>query len=105
MKLPNTVAYSGAKVTVTDSEGGKQSKWLVHGEGMSSESSPVLIFGLAENDAASVDIKPVGGDVESVSGPFDGGAFDLLKSRKMSIAGWLILLIAIFGTAAVARIS
>ncbi len=81
VKLPNTVAYSGAKVTVTDSQGRKQSKWLVHGEGMSSESSPVLIFGLAEDHAVSIDIKPVGGDVESFSGPFKGGTFDLLKSR------------------------
>ena len=84
VKLPNTVAFSGAKVTVTDSEDRKQSKWLVHGEGMSSESSSVLIFGLAENTAASIEIKPVGGDVESFSGPFEGGKFDLLKSRLLA---------------------
>ena len=81
VKLPNTVAFSGAKVTVMDSGGRNQSKWLVHGEGMSSESSPVLIFGLAENTAASIQIKRVGEDVESFSGPFESGTFDLLKSR------------------------
>ena len=82
VRLPNTVAFSGAKVMVTDDTGKTQSKWLVHGEGMSSESSPILIFGLAENKAVRVEVQRVGGSVESFDGPFEGGMLDLKSTLR-----------------------
>ena len=75
--LPNQIESVGAKVTVTMADGTSQSKWFVRGEGLSSDSSPVLIFGLGKQSAANVSVKYLGKDNQSVDGPFANGVADL----------------------------
>ena len=64
VRLANQIESVGAKVTVSLSDGTTQSKWFVRGEGLSSDSSPVLIFGLGEAQAESVTVKYLNGRQE-----------------------------------------
>jgi len=70
VKLPNLVSSISAKVTITMTDGSKQSKWFVSGEGLSSDSSHTLIFGLADQQAASVTVQYLSGEVKELTGPF-----------------------------------
>ncbi len=69
--LANQVESIGAKVTVTLSDGSTQSKWFVRGEGLVSDNSPVMIFGLGDQSAVSVSVKYLDGN--TVAGSFDDG--------------------------------
>jgi len=80
VKLLNQVESVGAKVTVTLEDGTSQSKWFVRGEGLSSDSSPVLIFGLGEQKAVNVSVNYLGKDDQNVDGPFDNGIADLREA-------------------------
>lgn len=73
VKLPNQIESVGAKVTVTLSDGSTQSKWFIRGEGLVSDSSPILIFGLGEQTASSVTIDYLVGGDTVVEGPFENG--------------------------------
>ena len=54
-------------------DGTKASKWFVRGEGLVSDSSPVMIFGLGETDPVSVSVRYLDGRVvESRRGVQDG---------------------------------
>ena len=66
MRLANRVESVGAKVVLTLSDGSAQSKWFVRGEGLVSDSSPVLIFGLGEASAERVTVKYLDGSVKAV---------------------------------------
>lgn len=77
VKLPNQVESVGAKVTVTLDDGKTQSKWFVRGEGLSSDSSPVLIFGLGEQKAINVSVDYLAKDDQNIDGPFENGVADL----------------------------
>ena len=71
--LANQVESIGAKVTVSMADGTKASKWFVRGEGLVSDSSPVMIFGLGETDPVSVSVRYLDGRVvESRRGVQDG---------------------------------
>lgn len=72
--LPNQVESVGAKVTLTQADGSTQSKWFIRGEGLASDSSPILIFGLGESEATTVKVRYLSGKETSITGPFQNGA-------------------------------
>ena len=73
VKLPNQIESIGAKVTLTLADGSKQSKWFIRGEGLVSDSSPILIFGLGEGAATSVSVRYLNGKEDALTGPFENG--------------------------------
>ncbi len=54
--LPNRTEFLGALVRVTDSTGRQQSKRLITGEGLGSDSSRTLIFGLGDAEFTQAEI-------------------------------------------------
>ena len=77
VRLANRVESVGAKVVVTLSDGSAQSKWFVRGEGLVSDSSPVLIFGLGEASAERVTVKYLDGSVKAVEQGLGSGVVDI----------------------------
>lgn len=75
--LPNQIESVGAKMTLTFDDGSSASKWFVRGEGLSSDSSPVLIFGLAARNAVSLKVKYLTGEEQLIEGPFSSNVIDL----------------------------
>jgi hypothetical protein len=73
VKLANQVQSIGAKITLSMADGSIQSKWFIRGEGLVSDSSPILIFGLGKGKAASVKVHYLDGATQESSGPFDSG--------------------------------
>ncbi len=61
VKLPDTVASIGAMVTVTRDDGSKLYKPFISGEGLSSDQSHVLIFGLGDGRAKAVEVSYLSG--------------------------------------------
>ena len=61
--------YSIAPVT----DANEHSKWLIRGEGLASGSSPILIFGLGAEGAASVKVEYLDGSLHESSGPLESG--------------------------------
>jgi hypothetical protein len=57
VKLPDTVASIGATVTVTRSDGSKLFKPFISGEGLNSDQSHNLIFGLGDGSASTVEVR------------------------------------------------
>jgi len=56
VRLPNQTAFLGARVSVIDSTGNIQVQQLIAGEGLGSDQSRVLIFGLGDNKFRSATI-------------------------------------------------
>lgn len=83
VKLPNQIESIGAKVTVTTNSGKAYSKWFIRGEGLSSDSSPVLIFGLGEEAAKSVKVRFLSGQESELEGPFADGQV-VLKTQTQA---------------------
>ena len=61
VRLPNTVASIAARVQVTLDDGQLLTKHFVSGEGLCSDPSHVLTFGLAERNAVRVDVTLIDG--------------------------------------------
>ena len=61
VKLPNRVSSIAAVVTVTTENGDRQSKVFVSGEGLGSDSTHVLTFGLGDKTATKVTVDYLGG--------------------------------------------
>ena len=61
VKLPDTVASIGAMVTVTLTDGSRLFKPFISGEGLGSDQSHVLIFGLGEGSASTVEVSYLSG--------------------------------------------
>lgn len=70
VRLPNTLASIGARVTVTLSSGVERVQYFVVGEGLVSDQSHVLVFGLGSDTATQVQIDRLEGDVQRLSGSF-----------------------------------
>lgn len=70
VKLPDTVASIGATVTVTRADGGKLYKPFISGEGLGSDQSHVLIFGLGDGSASTVEVSFLDGSSAEQSGNF-----------------------------------
>lgn len=71
VKLPDTVESIGAVVTVTSASGKKQSRPFILGEGLCSDQSHTLIFGLADDKAVAIDVSYLNGKREQRTGTFD----------------------------------
>jgi len=61
VKLPNRVSSIAAVVTVTAENGDRQSKVFVSGEGLGSDSTHILTFGLGDMTATKVTVDYLGG--------------------------------------------
>ena len=68
VKLPNDVASIAATVTVTLDDGTTLTKLFVSGEGLCSDPSHVLIFGLADQTATNIAVTFIGGTEKSRDG-------------------------------------
>jgi len=70
VKLANSVESIGAKVTVVLANGEKRHKTFVIGEGLFSDQTHILIFGLGSQHATDVSVKYLNGQVSNISGTF-----------------------------------
>jgi enediyne biosynthesis protein E4 len=70
VKLADTVNSIGAMVTVTRSDGSKLYKPFISGEGLCSDQSHTLIFGLGDGSAADVQVNYLDGTSSNQSGEF-----------------------------------
>ena len=77
VRLPNTVDSVGANVTVQLSDGSKQVRQFVIGEGLVSDQSHVLIFGLGDQQATSILIEKLDGGTEEITGDFQNEIIDI----------------------------
>jgi hypothetical protein len=78
VKLANQIHSIGAKVTITMADGSMQSKWFIRGEGLVSDSSPILIFGLGDGKVSSVKVHYLDGTTQEISGTFDSALVEFL---------------------------
>jgi hypothetical protein len=70
VRLADSITSIGATVTVTRADGSKLYKPFISGEGMSSDQSHVLIFGLGESSAKSIEVTYLSGAQAIVQGDF-----------------------------------
>ena len=70
IKLPNTVQSIGAKVAVTLADGKIIHQTFVVGEGLCSDQSHILNFGLGQQIAATVSVQYLDGNSQKESGSF-----------------------------------
>lgn len=70
VKLPDTVSSIGAMVTVTLSDGNKLYKPFITGEGLCSDQSHTLIFGLGKGSATDIQVNFLDGTSKSENGEF-----------------------------------
>jgi len=70
IQLPNTVKSIGAKVMVTLNDGTELHNTFVVGEGLCSDQSHILNFGLGKQTAKSVSVRYLNGDVINRDGSF-----------------------------------
>ncbi|MFT7374121.1 MAG: hypothetical protein ACI9T9_002826 [Oleiphilaceae bacterium] len=78
VKLANQIHSIGAKVTITMADGSMQSKWFIRGEGLVSDSSPILIFGLGDGKVSSVKVHYLDRTTQEISGTFDSALVEFL---------------------------
>jgi len=71
VKLPDTVESIGAMVTVTTDDGKTLKRPFISGEGLCSDQSHILSFGLNNQKAMKIDVHYLNGNNESQSGSFD----------------------------------
>lgn len=70
VKLPNRVSSIGATVSVSLADGRTLTKWFVLGEGLGSDSSHILTFGLGSGEASDIRVSLLDGTRQKISGPF-----------------------------------
>jgi len=68
--LPNVIESVGAEVTVTLADGAKLVQTFVVGEGLLSDQSHMLIFGLGSQTANNVSVSLLNGEVKEEAGSF-----------------------------------
>jgi hypothetical protein len=51
-------------------DGTNQTKWFVSGEGLCSDPSHIMIFGLGDQEAQTVTVKYLSGETKTLEGPF-----------------------------------
>lgn len=68
VKLPNHVSSIAATVEVTLADGSSLSRPFVSGEGLNSDPSHILIFGLGEQHATRVEVSFIDGEQDTVTG-------------------------------------
>jgi len=78
VRLPNTVDSIGAKVTVQLKDGTNQVRDFVLGEGLVSDQSHTLIFGLDSQNAISVLVEKLDGETKEFTGSFHNETIDVI---------------------------
>lgn len=77
VKLPNTVKSIGAKVMVTLDDGSRLHSTFIVGEGLCSDQSHVLSFGLGTQQAKAISINYLNGEVINRNGAFSNQLISL----------------------------
>ncbi|MFT4726342.1 MAG: hypothetical protein ACI9UN_000837 [Granulosicoccus sp.] len=77
VKLPNTIDSVGTEVSVTLDDGNTLIQTFVVGEGLVSDQSHILIFGLGTNNATKVSIDRLNSPVQELSGQFRNELLEL----------------------------
>jgi len=77
IKLPNNVSSVGTEVQVTLEDGSTLIQSFVVGEGLVSDQSHVLIFGLGQQKATSVMVKALDGSEQELVGEFHNQLLDI----------------------------
>jgi len=70
IKLPNTIKSIGAKVMVTLNDGSRLYNTFIVGEGLCSDQSHILNFGLGSQQAKAISVTYLDGEVVNQSGSF-----------------------------------
>ena len=70
IKLPNTIESVGARVSVTLDNGDTINQIFVVGEGLVSDQSHVLVFGLGDSSATNISIHRLSGPVQEIKGDY-----------------------------------
>ena len=70
VKLPNTVASVGARVSVELEDGTQLNQYFVIGEGLVSDQSHTMIFGLNDQHASKVTVRQLDGTESELTGEF-----------------------------------
>jgi len=87
VQLPNVIESVGAEVTVTLEDGTKLIQTFVVGEGLLSDQSHILVFGLEKQKATSVSVLRLDGTTSDQSGSFSGETLiQLLIGRHTKFA-------------------
>lgn len=82
VRLPNTVHSIGAVVSVELEDGSTLVRAFVVGEGLVSDQSHVLIFGLDHQSASSITVKHLSGEVKEFDGEFRNQLVDISTAPK-----------------------
>jgi len=77
VQLPNTVDSIGANVSVQLEDGSELVRQFIIGEGLVSDQSHTLIFGLGEQNATGVRVENLDGNTAKVDGAFRNEIVDL----------------------------
>ncbi len=70
VKLPNNIGSIAANVSVQRTDGTTVNQTFLSGEGLCSDQSHTLIFGLGQSQAAEVTVQYINGMSDSMNGPF-----------------------------------
>lgn len=70
VKLPNTIGSIAAKVSVTRTDGKTVNQAFISGEGLCSDQSHVLIFGLEQSQVSHVQVTYIDGQTDEKRGSF-----------------------------------
>ena len=84
IKLPNTVESIGAVVTVTLADGSVLIQTFVVGEGLLSDQSHTLVFGLGDQEAKSISVTRLDGAQSTVEGSYRNEIVQLMQNRDGS---------------------
>jgi len=77
VKLPNTIASIGSEVHVTLEDGTTLVQNFVVGEGLVSDQSHILVFGLGNQKASNVKVKNIDGEINELVGEFHNQQLDI----------------------------
>jgi hypothetical protein len=85
IKLPNVISSIAAKVSVTKDDGSIVNQVFISGEGLNSDQSHILIFGLGKSTAKQIDIQYINGLSETRQGNFKNQLleFKVLKHKPI----------------------
>ncbi len=77
VKLPNTLSSIGARVSVTLADGNVLNQYFVVGEGLVSDQSHMLIFGLNNSTATSISVQFLNGKTQEQTGDFSNTTIEI----------------------------
>ena len=82
IRLPNTIGSVGTVVTVTLDDGSTVVQTFVVGEGLLSDQSHMLIFGLGDRQATAISATALDGVVDAVEGSYRNETIQLMQPNE-----------------------